>query len=497
MNMEKGYRGIALVIGIDNYEEKDYITQLDKAVADANAVAQKLKKLGFKVIEALDVTSHKYDEKKSEFVTDLKLYDLCIVYYAGHGVESNGENVLLTKDSKISTGNYDTLKRYSIILQELVDDLHTKCDACIFIIDACRKPHKKDRDIGPAKIAPVEVPQGCLIAFSTTSGEAAGEGPKDTAHSNYTTALLKHIEEPNLEIERFFKKVRQTLQDITNGKQTSWEYTSLVGDFIINPIQLDDNNPFKYKESAIVDKDWNDNQTDAIIAKFKKSNYSIQKEALKDFVAIENLNPNQLFVVGRNILQAHNGDQRDCTNFIHNISRIYNYSDNSGENHLLNGIFFELYFNSKGLYRGIHLKNQNDNLDWMVELIKDGRFVKSLEFINNCLSQYSDTLVYIPSTKLKSIEVKVIGTNGSNGAFDTYEVNDVLIDGISVFTDVSADSHPRAYTTDTNNEAKFINLISFIYAIPTSLMNLEYTEKPILGTSFSILKKFKIIRPSD
>ena len=44
-------------------------------------------------------------------------------------------------------------------------------------------------------------------------------------------AFLRLGREPNLPIEQFFKKVRVVVNDVTEGKQTPWESSSLTSDF--------------------------------------------------------------------------------------------------------------------------------------------------------------------------------------------------------------------------------------------------------------------------
>ena len=174
---------VAVVSGINEYEEEN-IQNLDKALNDAKAIAKKLKEFGFNVITGFDVTSTQFDDLKNQYENILKSADVGVFYFAGHGVEIDGENVLFVKDSKTSKVK-DTLKRYSIILQDVIDDFHPLCKANIFIVDACRNVIKEIiRGQDSVKIAPIRTPQGTLIAFSTSPGETAGEGKNDCPNSN-------------------------------------------------------------------------------------------------------------------------------------------------------------------------------------------------------------------------------------------------------------------------------------------------------------------------
>jgi hypothetical protein len=56
---------------------------------------------------------------------------------------------------------------------------------------------------------------------------ADGNGP----HSPFTTALLKYIETPGLEVRQLIAKVGADVVDATDGKQVPWDSSSLKGDF--------------------------------------------------------------------------------------------------------------------------------------------------------------------------------------------------------------------------------------------------------------------------
>lgn len=75
----------------------------------------------------------------------------------------------------------------------------------------------------------MHAPKGTIIAFSTSPGEVASDGAK--RNGAYTQALLQHIATPDILIEDMFKRVRNSLTVLTKGRQTSWEHTSLSGDF--------------------------------------------------------------------------------------------------------------------------------------------------------------------------------------------------------------------------------------------------------------------------
>lgn len=494
--MELSSVRVAFIVGINEYEAEE-IKNLDKAVNDAVAVAEKLEKFGFKIITGYDITAYKFDELKEEYQSLLKDAEVGLFYFAGHGIEIDGENILLTNDSQIGTGRLDTVKRTSIILQDLIDDFHPICQANIFIVDACREvKNELTRGNDTANIAPIKAPQGTLIAFSTSPGEKAGEGKVETPNSNYTTALLKHLEEPGIEIERFFKKVRITLHHMTNGDQTSWEHTSLIGNLILNPNVQYPNSENPYSATAIADSKWGDPNIADLLDGFQSHNYYSQNPALEAFKDRTDYTPDQAFVLGRNILQSALGGAWKCEEFLKSISSIKRYNDLEENNHVLNGILFEIYFDNNGQFRGHNLKT--DDLCWLTKIIRDGRFVKSIEFINNQLRPYSNRLLYIPSPNLDTIEIKIFGKNVSEDFLkklfmETYRISDILVNDQPILTENRADALPNSMYMRRDTVENFQNWLAAQYGIPFDIIKWIYIEEIKPQASVDLEKSLKII----
>jgi TonB family protein len=69
-----------------------------------------------------------------------------------------------------------------------------------------------------------------LIAYATAPGSIASDGGAGR-NGIYTRELLKVISVPDLSIEDVFKRVRISVHGLTQGKQTPWESSSLMGNF--------------------------------------------------------------------------------------------------------------------------------------------------------------------------------------------------------------------------------------------------------------------------
>jgi len=74
-------------------------------------------------------------------------------------------------------------------------------------------------------LAAVEPEGNVLVAYSAKHGTVAedGRGP----HSPFTEALLAHIEEPGLEVNFLFRRVRDEVRKKTERRQEPFLYGSL------------------------------------------------------------------------------------------------------------------------------------------------------------------------------------------------------------------------------------------------------------------------------
>lgn len=81
------------------------------------------------------------------------------------------------------------------------------------------------------------------------------------------------------------------------------------------------------------------------------------------------------------------------------------YQTADGENHILNGMLFEIYFDSHGQFRSERFKVHK--LDKIFALQYDPRFIKSFQFICDLLVPYQDFLYYMPNCSRRKVSVTV------------------------------------------------------------------------------------------
>jgi len=125
---------LALVIGNSNY---DSIAKLVNPVNDAKLIAKTLDSLDFEVILATDLDEENFMIKIIEFRNKRKNYDVGFVYYAGHGIQIDGENYLLPVNKKFD--EEWKVKKDAINVNDVMDYLTASTDEVnILILDACR-----------------------------------------------------------------------------------------------------------------------------------------------------------------------------------------------------------------------------------------------------------------------------------------------------------------------------------------------------------------------
>lgn len=220
MDAASAERRVALVIGIDHYQE---VPNLEKAVGDARAMAAKLTDLGFEVTQVLDPDRRALNRAIADFGASLGEGDTAFVHYSGHGVEIDRENYLLPADIPApASGRRDFVKAEAISMSALIDRIAgSGADTRVFVVDACRdNPFAQAgvRSVGNTRgLARVDATEGTFILYSAGYGQLALDrlGPDDNeATSVYTRTLLKHLGTPGRAIDDVAQDVRREVEEL-------------------------------------------------------------------------------------------------------------------------------------------------------------------------------------------------------------------------------------------------------------------------------------------
>ncbi len=226
---------IALVIGNASYQET---AQLKNTLHDAADVSAALKRLGFVVLEGIDLDKRAMERLIREFDKKLTGAEVALFFYAGHGLQVAGQNYLVPTDARLAAeGDVDF---ESIPLRLVLSRMEREARTSLVLLDACRdNPLARNlartmgtRSTGVGQgLAEVRTGVGTLISFSTQPGNVALDG--DSRNSPYTGALLKQLEVPGRDVLGALAAVRGEVVRATGGKQVPWEHTSLLGPVVL------------------------------------------------------------------------------------------------------------------------------------------------------------------------------------------------------------------------------------------------------------------------
>ena len=230
---------VALVVGNGDYQA---VEDLPNARNDARLVADTLGAIGFDVTLVLDAGGADFAGTVTQFAGSIPRGAIVVVYYAGHGVQVEGQNYLLPVD--LALEGMEELQAVSVSATSILEGLaEAQPAATILILDACRDDPFPDDDKWkvPDGLAIVETSlSGSLVAFSTSPGKVALDGKVNvdgTGNSPYTMALVDSMRQPGLSIESVFKRARSRVIGVTAHAQVPWENSSLTRDIYLVPAE--------------------------------------------------------------------------------------------------------------------------------------------------------------------------------------------------------------------------------------------------------------------
>ncbi len=227
-----GESRVALVIGQSAYRA---VPPLPNAANDAKHMAELLISAGFAVTSAGDLSQNDMRQAISDFAAKVSAAGpdtVALVFYAGHGLQIDGENFLIPVD--LDPKREADVPLQAVRLNDLLNTLgalHTRMR--ILMLDACRdNPFPALNGSTGHGLAMVDTKAGApgsFISYSTSPGSEAEDGTGED--SPYTTAVLSIAKQPNLPIEQAFKQIRVAVNQATDGRQIPWESSSLTTDF--------------------------------------------------------------------------------------------------------------------------------------------------------------------------------------------------------------------------------------------------------------------------
>jgi hypothetical protein len=240
----------ALVIGVDDYRN---VPKLGRAVADARAMRDALQELGFKTRFAENPDRNAMSAAIAGFEDSLEKGDTAFLFFAGHGIEIAGQNVLLPADvpdpGRASQGILRDAGFNTAVLIGRITERGAR--SAFFVFDACRdNPYAKagnTRALGAARgLGRTEAPEGVFVLMSAGLNQQAldslnppGQPETDRSpNSVFTRVLLDEMAKPGLTHIVLAKAVQTRVRDLARSvdhAQVPAFYDQIIGDVILRP----------------------------------------------------------------------------------------------------------------------------------------------------------------------------------------------------------------------------------------------------------------------
>ncbi len=234
---EAGSKRVALVIGNGAYQS---VPQLPNPRRDAEVVSTALRKQGFEVVTAVDLSRVELEKAVERYTRALNGADISLFYYSGHGVEVGGENRIIPIDATLSKP--EELETQTFSLQTILLYMQSNSQAQLLYLDACRDNPFSDRAFllgaddteKPAGkgLAEQKSAIGSLIAYATEPGKIALDGTGD--NSPFTTAVIKHSFTQDVDVQSALMQVTADVYEATQKSQRPWINSSLVKPVFLN-----------------------------------------------------------------------------------------------------------------------------------------------------------------------------------------------------------------------------------------------------------------------
>ncbi len=223
---------VALVIGNSSYVGT---AQLKTPAKDAAEIADMLEKMGFTVLQGMDLNKNALELKIRNFIEKAQSADISLFYYAGHAVQVAGQNYIVPIGAKVDSA---AAIDFELVNMSVVsNNMGGQDKSGIILLDASRKNPftaslsnllgaTRATQVGNGLAPIISQNGGLLIGFAATPNDVVADG--DGENSPFVTGLLKHLSTPGLEIELAMKRVKADVIRLTDNGQRPWHNSDLT-----------------------------------------------------------------------------------------------------------------------------------------------------------------------------------------------------------------------------------------------------------------------------
>jgi hypothetical protein len=246
----------AFVYGVNAYT---HLPPLSKALSDADAVGEILREIGFKAEILRDADRSEFDFKWASFLTQLQAGDVVTFFYAGHGLQVDGLNYLIPKDTPDTVTDEAAILGKALNFHQIMEEVQARQPAAaIYILDACRDNPFPERPSGKgqAKSAPtrstlgqtrglavMQSVYGAFVMYSAGPDEAAIDyvrDPRTEVNSLFTRHLLPLVASLNLSLVDIAKRVQVQVEkdaSLVGHRQRPAYFDGILGAYYFNQLE--------------------------------------------------------------------------------------------------------------------------------------------------------------------------------------------------------------------------------------------------------------------
>jgi uncharacterized caspase-like protein len=153
--IERAYadKRVALVIGNSNYKNTPALTN---PVNDATDLAHALTALGFQVTLKLDAEKRQMDQAVAQFSREATDADAALFYYAGHGMQFQGQNYVMPVDAELQ--DEISLRYEMTAIDDVKAALQRSSGVKIMVLDSCRNNPLAAKLVRSIKVTTRDIP---------------------------------------------------------------------------------------------------------------------------------------------------------------------------------------------------------------------------------------------------------------------------------------------------------------------------------------------------
>ncbi len=223
-------RKVALVIGNGTYAT---LAPLANPPRDARLVGQAFLQAGFERVEMrTDLDAADFKASLARFKSLAKGAETAVIYFAGHGVEVNGQNWLLPTGTRIAGSG--GVAAQAVSMESMLEALGGASGLRVLIIDACRtdpfarRPRDAERQAASKRVVvrglAAAESTNVLVFYAAKAGTSAFDGIGE--NSPFAAALAHRIPSPGVDVRRLFGQVRDDVLRETDRLQEPFTYGS-------------------------------------------------------------------------------------------------------------------------------------------------------------------------------------------------------------------------------------------------------------------------------